>query len=251
MHAAAPHDPRHTLQRASRLARPLTWGLGLGCALVVAPVAFLLVEGVAGLLVAGTLGLAGVQLAPVLAMKLAHLRLRLMQGEARGNPLLTLENLLLDRRTALTQASVQLQGALAQIDAFVDQANTFALRHPDAAPRWRERAQRAEQLREQKKRALRTAAESVAAFEQEVERARTEWALVEAERVLSQSLDATRGDPMALLMERTALDSVRLEMNRAFASLETALVTDLHALPPFPQTPAPATPQILTRSTQP
>ena len=239
MHAAVPHDPRHTLPRASRLARPLTWVLGLGCVLVVTPVAFLLVGGVAGLLVAGTLGMAGVQLAPVLAMKLAHLRLRLMQGEARGNPLPTLENLLLDRRAALTQASVQLQGAIAQIDAFVEQASTFALRHPDAAPRWRERAQRAEQLREQKQRALRTAAESVASFEQEVERARTEWALVEAERVLSTSLDATRGDPMALLMERTALDSVRLEMNRAFASLETELVLDLQALPALPRSTRP------------
>lgn len=239
MPTAAPHDvfalsPRRPTRddpRASRLARALTWTLGLGSALVVAPVAFLLVEGTAGLLVAGALGMAGVQLAPVLAFKLANLRVRLLQGEARGNPLPTLENLLIDRRTALAQASVQLQGAIAQIDAFVDQAREFALRHPEAAPRWRERASRAEQLREQKKRALRTAAESVAAFEQEVERARTEWALVEAERALSSSLGATRGDPMEQLLERTALDSVRIEMNRAFASLETELVLDLQALP--------------------
>ncbi|MEY2874636.1 MAG: hypothetical protein RLZZ373_2007 [Pseudomonadota bacterium] len=230
MHTAAPHDLRHQL-RATQLARPLTWALGLGSALVVAPVVFTIVQGMVGLMVAGALGMAGVQLAPVLALKLANLRLRLMQGEARGSPLPTLENLLLDRRAALTEASVQLQNAIAQIDAFVDQAGEFARRNPDAAPRWLERAGRATQLREQKKRALRTAAESVAAFEQEVDRARTEWALVEAERALSSSLGATRGDPMEQLLERTALDSVRLEMNRAFASLETELVLDLQTLP--------------------
>lgn len=218
--------------RATQLARPLTWALGLGTALVVAPVAFAVVQGVAGLVVAGAIGMAGVQLAPVLALKLANWRLRLMQGEARGSPLPTLDNLLLDRRAALAQASFQLQSAIAQIDAFVEQAGEYARRHPDAAPRWLERARRAEQMRAQKKHALRTAAESVAAFEQEVERARTEWALVEAERALSSALGATHGDPMNQLLERTALDSVRLEMNRAFASLETELVLDLQAVPP-------------------
>ena len=147
-------------------------------------------------------------------------------------PSTTLDNLLLDRRAALAQASFQLQSAIAQIDAFVEQAGEYARRHPDAAPRWLERARRAEQMRAQKKHALRTAAESVAAFEQEVERARTEWALVEAERALSSALGATHGDPMDQLLERTALDSVRLEMNRAFASLETELVLDLQAVPP-------------------
>lgn len=226
-------------QRVTQLARPLTWALGLGTALVVAPVIFLVVQGMAGLMVAGTLGLAGVQLAPVVALKLANWRLRLLKGEARGNPLPTLENMLLDRRAALTQASIHLQGAIAQIDAFVEQAQDFARTHPDAAARWLERAQRAGQLREQKKRALRTAAESVAAFEQEVDRARTEWSLVEAERALSHSLGATRGDPMAQLLERTALDSVRLQMNRAFASLETELVLDLNATANHPATPTP------------
>jgi hypothetical protein len=239
MQTTAPHElkPLPPLQsllnsrnalRVARLASPLTWVLGLGAALVVAPMIFLVVKGVAGLLAAGLLGLSGVQLAPAVALKLANWRLRLMQGEASGNPLPTLENMLIDRRTALTQASVQLQGAIAQIDAFVEQAEHFARIHPDAATRWLERAQRAKQLREQKKRALRTAAESVAAFEQEVDRARTEWALVEAERALSHSLGATRGDPMAQLLERTALDSVRLQMNSAFASLETELVLDMN-----------------------
>jgi hypothetical protein len=246
--ALQPLPPLQTLpstrdaQRVARLARPLTWALGLGAALVVAPVIFLVVQGMAGLMAAGTLGLAGVQLAPVVALKLANWRLRLMQGEARGNPLPTLENLLIDRRTALTQASFQLQGAIAQIDAFVEQAQDFARTHPDAATRWLERAQRAGQLREQKKRALRTAAESVAAFEQEVDRARTEWALVEAERALSHSLGATRGDPMAQLLERTALDSVRLQMNRAFASLETELVLDLNTAASTPTPPPGARP---------
>jgi hypothetical protein len=46
---------------------------------------------------------------------------------------------------------------------------------------------------------------------------------------MSRSLDATRGDPMQHLLERTAIDSVRLRMNRAFASLETELVLDLAA----------------------
>lgn len=219
----------HGDHRATQLARPLTWALGLGTALVAAPAIFVVVQGMAGLMVAGTLGLAGVQLAPVVALKLANWRVRLMQGEARGNPMPTLENLLLDRRTALTQASIQLQSAIAQIDAFVEQARDFALANPTAAPRWLERASRAEQLREQKKRALRTAAESVAAFEQAVEHARTEWALVEAERAMSRSLGDSRGDPMAQLLERTALDSVRLRMNSAFASLETELVLDLGA----------------------
>lgn len=219
-----------------RLARVLTWSAGLGIAVGVAPTVFLAVQGVAGLVAAGALGLTGIHLAPVLARKLAHTRLRLLRHEARAHPLVTLEQLLIERRTALVQASLQLQTALAQIDGFIEQAHAFAERHPDAAPRWLARAERAERLRTQKKQALRRAAESVAAFEAEVGRARTEWALVEAEQALRQSLDATQGDPMQQLLERTALDQVRLRMNEAFASLETELLLDveLDAPPPAP-----------------
>lgn len=222
--------------RRERLARALTWGAGLACAVGVAPTVFLVVQGAAGLAAAGVLGLTGIHLAPVLARKLAHTRLRLLRHEARAHPLVTLEQLLIERRTALVQASLQLQTALAQIDGFIEQAHAFADRHPDAAPRWLARAERAERLRTQKKQALRRAAESVAAFEAEVGRARTEWALVEAEQALRQSLDATQGDPMQQLLERTALDQVRLRMNEAFASLETELLLDveLDAPPPAP-----------------
>lgn len=210
-----------------RLARTLTWGAGLAIAVGAAPAVFLVVQGAAGLAAASVLGLTGIHLAPVLARKLAHTRLRLLRHEARVHPLVTLEQLLIERRTALTQASLQLQTALAQIDGFIEQAHAFAERHPDAAPRWLARAERAERLRTQKKQALRRAAESVAAFEAEVGRARTEWALVEAEQALRQSLDATQGDPMQQLLERTALDQVRLRMNEAFASLETELLLDV------------------------
>jgi hypothetical protein len=225
-------------RRRERLARVLTWGAGLACAIGVAPTVFLVVQGAAGLAAAGVLGLTGIHLAPVLARKLAHTRLRLLRHEARTHPLVTLEQLLIERRTALAQAGLQLQTALAQIDGFVEQARAFAERHPDAAPRWQARAERAEQLRAQKKQALRRAAESVAAFEQEVGRARTEWALVEAEQALRRSLDATQGDPLLQLLQRTALDQVRLRMNEAFASLETELLLDLDLeAPPTPAVP--------------
>lgn len=225
---------REDARRAART-RALQWGLGLGVALGVAPVIFLAIKGLVGLMVAGTVGLLGVNLAPVLAMKLANWKLRLLKGEARDNPIPTLENQLLERQAALAAARAQLQTAIAQIDSFVDKARDFAAHNPTAAPRWLERAERAVQLREQKKLALRTAAETVAAFKDEVERARTEWSLVEAEQAMSRSLDATRSDPMQQLLERTAIDSVRDRMNRAFASLETELVLDLQA-PLQPQT---------------
>ncbi len=226
LRSSLPAGPALTPTDRAGLARGLTWCIGLVVAGAVAPVIFLALQGVLGLAAAGLVGLVGIHAAPVVAMKLSNLRLGALRREARSNPMVTLEAQLIERRQALHRAAEQLNLALGRIDAFIDQAGQFMQREPARAERWKARVDQASQLRVRKIAALKQAAGAVQAFEQEVERARTEWSLVEAEQAMQQALGAARGDPLQQLLERTALDSVREQMNRAFAGLETELALD-------------------------
>jgi hypothetical protein len=91
--------------------------------------------------------------------------------------------------------------------------------------RWQERVRKARALKESKGRAYKAALGALEAFESEVDLARTEWALVLAERAMSKSLGAMEGDPMSQLKSRTAITEVTMRMNEAFASLEVELLS--------------------------
>lgn len=212
-------DVADRLKKADRW----TWAIGLGVACAVAPFVFLAIQGMLGLAVAGVIGLVGIHGAPVLAQRLSHGQLGALTRGARRNPLLSLEKQLIDRREALAAAARQLQLALARIDHFVEQAHEQARREPASGDRWRSRIEQAQALRGRKLAALQQASAAVEAFGQAVERARVEWAIVEAEQAMNQALGQATGQALEQLLERSALDSVREQMNRAFAGLETEL----------------------------
>ena len=204
--------------------RIVQWVLGLTAALIVAPVIFMAIQGMVGIMLAGVLGLLGVNLAPVVAFKLTHLKLGLMRSEAQHNPMVTLEGQLIEARQSLDRATSGLQTVLAHIDDYVDKARGYGRKYPQDAQRWEQHLAQALQLREHKKSVLRSAVLAVGRFEEEVERARIEWTLVQAERAMARELGAALADPTHELLQRTALDSVQLEVKRAFASLDVELI---------------------------
>lgn len=210
----------------SQTAAVLTWVLGLGAAVLMAPLVYLAITGIVGLAAATALGLVAINGAPALALRLSHWRLGLMRSETRRNPMISLERQLIERREALGRASEQLNLALARIDGFVETATAHARTEPASRTRWDGRIAQALALRQRKLDALRQAAIAVEAFDREVQRARIEWSVVEAEQAMHAALGATRGDPLEQLLERTALDSVREQMNRAFAGLDTELALE-------------------------
>lgn len=216
--------PAQAEKRRDQLALALKIGAVALVGVVIAPLIFTLLKATVALIVTGVLGLATIALAPVLSMKLANWKLKAIMDEARRNPIPTLENELLVRKNALEEARTHLKNSLAQVEGFITQAQDAARKYPDMASRWKERAFKAKQLADMKKKSFNDAVASVAHFEEIVERSRTEWKLVLAEAAMNKSLNVIAGDPMAQLKSRVAIESVTDQMNAAFAGLEVALL---------------------------
>jgi len=212
--------------RRARIEALAKFGIAAAVIIGVAPFVFLLVKGVVGLAISAAVGFTAIQFAPVFAMKIANWKLKAIKVEASQNPIETLENLLIERKAALTAAKQNLAQIMAQIDSFIEKAEGFVRKQPQTAEKWQERIQKARTMRASKARALEQAGQAVQQFEKEVDVARVEWDLVLAEQAMNKSLNIMSGDPMDLLKERTAIDSVRGQMNAAFASLDVELLLE-------------------------
>lgn len=219
--------PAQAEKRRDDLAKIVKWGSVGAVALfivAIAPLLFKLMAALAAMAVTGTIAGITIAAAPVWSMKFANWKLQKILEEASRNPIPTLENELLARKTALGQGAKRLGEALGHVESFVTQAEDAGRKHPDLAARWQARAERARGLGESKKKAFARAEQSVLLFEQEVEQARVEWGLILSEAAMNKSLNVIAGDPLSHLKARTALESVTNQMNQAFANMEVELL---------------------------
>lgn len=78
--------------RHKRIQRLIGVGLVAATVIVVAPLIYTLIEGLAGLALAAVIGAAIIQFAPVVSMKFANWKLKGMKAEAKKNPIETMQN---------------------------------------------------------------------------------------------------------------------------------------------------------------
>ncbi len=103
--------------KRKRLARWVGVGLVAATIIVVTPLIYTLIKGLAGLVVAGVIGAAIISFAPVVAMKFANWKLKAIKSEARANPIETLQNNLLEDRRKLEVAGQGLKMFRAKVSA--------------------------------------------------------------------------------------------------------------------------------------
>lgn len=94
--------------RKMKIATGLKWALGLLGALIIAPVIFLIVKGLVGLALAAIVGLAVVNFMPVLSMKMANWKWKLIVAEAQKNPIETMYEELADDRNARAESDQEI-----------------------------------------------------------------------------------------------------------------------------------------------
>lgn len=214
--------------RVLKKASLLKWGVGLVGALVLAPVVWALVYAVLGaaalgasLFVAGAVGLAVVNLAPVLSMKFANWKINMIIEEAQRNPIPTLiqeydkdgkelegfQQAIVDYATEIGNVrdqAAKLQSYLTQSDREKFESD-IALMEKDL------------QLQEQD---LDEFKQQHEAFRVEIQRADAIWKLNMA---VSKANAKNRGvraeETIARIKKDTALDAVSSAMNRSKAQL--------------------------------
>lgn len=212
--------------KGSKLATSLKWGLGLTAAVVISPVIFMAVSGIVGLSLAVVVGLALVNGAPVVAMKLANWKLKGIKHEASVNPVETLQNGYREQDAALVRFARSITEFRMEVANFAGQIEVFASQFPQDAEKFRNQLATMNRLLKVREARYQAARDELIKFAGEIKRAEAIWKMGQAAQRLNKAAGFSDDDFLARIKTETALDSVQSSMNKAFAELETSLLDE-------------------------
>lgn len=217
-------------ERYDSLNTKAKWGIGIAAAVVISPLAYVIVKGAVGLVVAGVTGLAVVHGAPYLAMKFANWKIKAIKAEARENPIETMENLLIAKRQAFKEFQANVTTAVTARNGFKTKIDEFAKKYPARAKEFQEQLSRMNELVERKKRALSDAEQMLEDGKNKLDEMKAYWDMSQAAQAANKAAGMDTGDLYERMKADTACDAVLESMNRAFAEMEVAASLDVSAV---------------------
>ena len=191
-------------------------------ALVVSPIIFMVVKGIVGLAIAGALGMALVMFTPVASMKLANWRIKSIVGEAKENPLETLQNLIMAKKMAFAVFKDNVEDAVVGFKTFTSKIDQFKKQYPSRAKEFIAQADAMSKLVSRKQEALVHAQQSIAEGENKLVEMKAYWEMSQIAQAANKAAGMDTGDQFEKLKLDTACDAVFESMNRAFAEMEVA-----------------------------
>lgn len=221
--------------KKQKIAMLIRWGIILAVGVGVAPFVYMAIKGLVGLALAVGVGLLGVNVAPVLSLKLANWKYRALDAErvehvekvssaAAANPI---ETLILQSQQK-RQASDQFKNAITmfrtEVKNFADQIAGFAKEYPDDVARFNVQLDAMNKLlkfREDRYRQLQVELDN---FDAAIKRATAMWKMSQAAQKMNKLAGVEMGDPFEKIKADSAINSVMTSMNKAFAEMETALL---------------------------
>lgn len=210
--------------KKQRLMTIIKWGVVLVACAIVAPVAYFAILGIAGIMIAGAIGLLGINLAPVVAMKLANLKIKAIVHEAKTNPIETLYAQSQEKRQASEIFKQSITAFSTEIKNFTDQTNLFKTEYPEDAERFEKQLlamNKLLQFRESRYKQLQVELDN---FDKAIARAQAMWNMSQAAQKMNKMAGMETGDPFEKIKADSAINSVMSSMNKAFAEMETALL---------------------------
>ena len=215
----------------------IKWGITIVAVAVAAPVAWLAVSGMVGMALAGAIGIIGINVAPVLALKAANMKYRAIDAEkvqhiqqvqqaAADNPI----------DTAVTQSQAfkdrgkqQLEAITAygtEVNNFETMTQGFAKKYPEAAPRYKAQLDVMKQALRFKQDKYSELQNNIKLMDEQIEFLRANWKMSQALQKANALAGMDSEDPMAQLKTDAAIDSVVNSINRAFAEMDSSVLAD-------------------------
>lgn len=208
-------------QKYAKIARWVIVGVVVA---ILAPAIALLVQGVIGLAIAGIVGLATITFAPLVANQFAVWKLKGIKAMARANPVETMQTVFMDKKVALNQFLERIQQFKAEVAGFSDKVEQFKTSYPTEANTFAQHLTKMLQLLALRESEFRKASTALKQFEGEIQRADSIWKMSEAAAKVSKSAGFDADEVFAKIKTETAVEQVQLNLNQAFAQLDTALM---------------------------
>jgi hypothetical protein len=212
---------RNKIQNVAKLG-----AAGVVCFLV-APFILIVIKGLLGLIVAATIGVAAIQLAPLVAVKFANWRLKQYKAEAAKNPIETLQNDYNKRAQALNSFRDRIAETITAISNFSDMVDEYRKKHPDLVPKYQEQLDKMKQVLALRKQKYKTANTDLKDYWDKISMASDEWNMAQATLKANKDIGAMDGEEfMQKIMADTAIDSVKNALNQSFSELDLALTDE-------------------------
>lgn len=191
--------------------------------LVFAPVAMWAIGGLIGIMAAAFIAAVGVMFGPVVAMKLANLRVKAVQAEAATNPIETRLNIYAAKALALDDFAQRIERFSGKILTFEGKLREMRKLFPKEAEVFERQLIAMRTLKDQRSAEYLAAKGKLEQYKRETEKAEAIWQMALAAREVANS-EGMKVDPMREIAERTALDAVESEMNASFAQLDRLML---------------------------
>ncbi|HEX7913863.1 MAG TPA: hypothetical protein VF534_38100 [Paraburkholderia sp.] len=208
----------------SRKATVIKWAIIAAGVAIAAPAALLVLKGLAALITAAVVGLGAIYLAPVVAMKFANQKVKMMVEEAQANPIETLINQLAEKRRDAQKFADSITDFRTEVKNFEAKTVTFAKQYPDDAPRFQSQLETMKQLLAFRESRYKQVQDELSKFAHAIDRAKAMWDMSQAAQQMNKIAGRQASDTFEQIKTDAAVDSVMRSVNKAFSEMETSLL---------------------------
>ncbi|VWC68457.1 hypothetical protein BLA39750_00357 [Burkholderia lata] len=202
----------------------IKWAIIIAGVAIAAPAALFILKGVIALVAAGVIGLGAIYFAPVVAMKFANQKVKMIVEEAQANPIETLINQLAEKRQAAQKFADSITAFRTEVKNFENKTELFEKQYPDDAPRFRQQLDTMKQLLSFREGRYKQVQAELKNFASAIDRAKAMWDMSQAAQQMNKLAGKQASDTFEQIKTDVAVDSVMRSVNKAFSEMETSLM---------------------------
>jgi predicted metal-dependent hydrolase len=202
----------------------IKWAIIAAGVAIAAPAALLVLKGLVALLTAAVVGLGAIYLAPVVAMKFANQKVKMIVQEAQANPIETLINQLADKRRDAQRFADSITDFRTEVKNFEVKTVAFAKQYPEDAPRFQSQLDTMKQLLAFRESRYKQVQDELTKFANAIDRAKAMWEMSQAAQQMNKIAGRQASDTFEQIKTDAAVDSVMRSVNKAFSEMETSLL---------------------------
>lgn len=213
-------------QKKARFEKGAKIAAALGVGLLVSPFIYAAIGGLVGLGIAAAITIAGVNLAPVFARKMANLKMKMIMAEARKNPIETMKNIYLDNMKAIAEADQKIRNFAAKLGDFKDNVKELSKKFPDEAKDYQAMVDKFGIVLQRKIAKQKAAKAAAAKYSNQIEKAEAIYEIAKEANGLKELVGDMEKKVFQDIEKKVSFEAVNHEFNLAVSELTIEAETE-------------------------
>jgi hypothetical protein len=186
---------------------------------LVAPFVFIAIGGIVGLILAIGIGFLAIQFAPVVAMKVANLKMKAIENEASKNPIETMKNIYAEGMKEIQKKQQKIIEFSAKVEDYGDKLAGFKKQWPDDAPKFVAGYEKMKASLVKKRQKQTEAIRGAKEYELLIDKAEAVYDMAKSALEVDQMDADIEGKIYNDIKNKVAFDTVNHTFNRAIAEM--------------------------------